>query len=85
MNLLNKKENNKETLLWIFKRSKKFLPNVIALSVIAIIDALIFVFLALASKSVLDIAVGAKEGSLLGAGILIFGLIFLHISFMALQ
>ena len=85
MKLLNKKEKNRETIFWIFRRTKRYLPLVALLSFIAIIDALIFVALALVSKRIIDVATGATDGSVIATGILIFVIIFAHILFMALQ
>ena len=85
MKLLNKKEKNRETIFWIFRRTKRYLPLVALLSFIAIIDALIFVALALVSKRIIDVATGATDGSVIATGTLIFVIIFAHILFMALQ
>ncbi|MEE1054659.1 MAG: ABC transporter ATP-binding protein, partial [Acutalibacteraceae bacterium] len=83
--LLNKKENNSQTLKWIYKRTKKFLPSVLLLSVISALDALTFVALALISKNVLDVATGSGTGSITGHGMLLFGVIFAQIVLTAAQ
>lgn len=85
MGLLNKKENNSQTLKWIYKRTKKFLPSVLLLSVISALDALTFVALALISKNVLDVATGSGTGSITGHGMLLFGVIFVQIVLTAAQ
>ncbi|MBQ8532948.1 MAG: ABC transporter ATP-binding protein [Clostridia bacterium] len=85
MGLLNKKENNSQTLKWIYKRTKKFLPSVLLLSVISALDALTFVALALISKNVLDVATGSGTGSITGHGMLLFGVIFAQIALTAAQ
>ena len=85
MGLLNKKENNSQTLKWIYKRTKKFLPSVLLLSVISALDALTFVALALISKNVLDVATGSGTGSITGHGMLLFGVIFAQIVLTAAQ
>lgn len=85
MGLLNKKENNSQTLKWIYKRTKKFLPSVLLLSVISALDALTFVALALISKNVLDVATGSSTGSITGHGMLLFGVIFAQIVLTAAQ
>lgn len=51
-------------LLWIYKYSKTTLPWVVLLSVITGVISLCFIWLALVSKQVLDIATGDGEGSL---------------------
>lgn len=85
MESLNKKENNSQTLKWIYKRTKKFLPSVLLISVISALDALTFVALALISKDVLDVATGSGKGSVAGHGMLLFGVIFAQIVLTAAQ
>lgn len=74
-----KKENNKEAILWIYRRSKKFIPAIVILSAVSALVSLGFVALALLSKSVLDIATGAVEGSLAFYGFLLCGVVILQI------
>lgn len=85
MKSLNKKESNSAGLLWIYRRSKRYIPLVLVISIIAIVDALIFVALALFSKNLLDIATNEKSGSVLSAGLMIFGVIFAHILLIGVQ
>lgn len=83
MGLLNKKEknlNDKETLLWIFKRTKRYLPMVGIISVLAAIDSLTFIVLALISKNILDVATGNLDSSILKQGIYLFSVIALQIT-----
>lgn len=69
MKLSNKKENNLETLKWIYRRTKRYLPFVVFEAVILILVSLSFVYLALLSKDILDVATGISEGSLKSYGI----------------
>ncbi len=75
----NKKENNTGALLWVYRRSKKFIPAIIVLSVLNALISLGFVALAMLSKSVLDIATGAFDGSLMFYGFLLCGVVILQI------
>ena len=79
MESLNKKENNKNTLLWIYKRTKRYLPLVGVSSVISALDALTFVALALVSKNILDVATGNLNGSILYYGIILFAILIAQI------
>ncbi len=85
MKSLNKKESNKAALWWIFKRSKRYLPLVFLIMVIAVVDASLFIGLAMFSKKLLDIATGSAEGDIARTGIIIFGVIIFHILLMAAQ
>ena len=58
-------KNSKNALLWIFKYSKSNLPWVVLLSVITGIISFGYIYLALVSKRVLDIATKDVDGSLL--------------------
>lgn len=75
MESLNKKENNLKTLKWIYRRSKRYLPLVITIAVIAALDALSFVLLALVSKELLDVATGSVKGSFTSTAITLFSII----------
>jgi len=72
---LNNKNSNKNALLWIYNRGKKFIPAILLLTVISILSSLGYVALALISKNVLDIATGAVAGNMLLNGILLCGLV----------
>jgi len=85
MGLLNKKSNqkksnDKKTLIWIYKRTKKYLPLVGIISVLAAVDSVSFVGLAMVSKNIIDVATKHIEGSILTQGIYIFLLIALQIA-----
>ncbi len=75
----NKKNNNFTVTKWVFLNSKKYFPLVIALSVISVITALSAIYLALASKQVLDIATKNDKGSIISAGIWLFALVIIQI------
>lgn len=79
MGSLNKKGNDRKTLKWIYKRTKRYLPMVVVTSVLAAIDSLTFVALALISKNILDVATGNLESSILKQGLLLFGVIGIQI------
>lgn len=79
MKSLNKKKSNKSTLLWIFRRTKRLLPLVALLALIAMVDASIFIALAWVSKKLLDVATGDASGNVLMTGIGIFAIIIGHI------
>lgn len=84
MGLLNKKSNqkksnDKKTLIWIYKRTKKYLPLVGIISVLAAVDSVSFVGLAMVSKNIIDVATKHAEGNILTQGIYIFLLIALQI------
>ena len=84
MGLLNKKNketktNDRKTLSWIYKRTKKHLPLVGVISVLAAIDSSTFVLLALISKNILDVATGNLESTILKQGIYLFAVIAIQI------
>lgn len=76
----NKKVNNNSALLWIYARSKKFIPAIVVIAVIVALVSLGFVALALLSKNVLDIATGAMEGSLAFYGFLLCAVVIFQIA-----
>ena len=82
---MNSKDNNRQTLKWIYLRTKKFLPLIVLLSIVSALTAVSYVVLALLTKNVLDIATGAMEGSFAGAGISLFAVIAVQVSLSALQ
>jgi ATP-binding cassette, subfamily B, bacterial len=65
-------------LKWIYNYSKKYLWAVILLGIISCAIALSFILLALISKSLLDIATGAKSGSIILQYSFLAGLVFLQ-------
>ena len=71
-------KNSKNALLWIFKYSKSNLPWVVPLSVITGIISFGYIYLALVSKQVLDIATKDIDGSLLLSILEIAGIIILQ-------
>lgn len=85
MKSLNKKTNDIKTLKWIFKRTKRYLPAVFVIALLAALDSLSFVALALISKNVLDVATGNLEGSIFYYGIIIFGIIIAQILTMVIR
>ena len=61
---MGKKAENKAALGWIGGRIKKFIPEIVLISLISGVTAVSFVALALVSRDVIDIATGSKTGSL---------------------
>lgn len=80
-----KKESNKKTLKWIYARTKRFLPAIAATSLISALIAVSFVFLALITKRVLDIATKDTSGSIAAAGIALFAVIAIQVALSACQ
>jgi len=78
---LNKKKNNKSTLLWVYRRVKHFIPHIIIICLAAILDALVFIVLAMLSKNIIDIATNVKSGNMVMAAVSIFAVVFAHIVF----
>ena len=74
---MRNRENNSQTLKWIYRRIKRYIPLTAAVSVISALSALSFVALALITKRVLDVATNETRGSLLKNGILLFAVIAL--------
>ena len=83
MKLSNKKENNLETLKWIYRRTKRYLPFVAVEAVLAVLISLSSVYLALISKDVLDVATGNLKGDLKSYSIQLVVIIALQILFSA--
>ncbi len=65
-----------ETLGWVFKRIKKFLPLVVLVAAINSFVALCAVGLALISKSVIDSATGSSNANFTTSAILLFSILF---------
>lgn len=82
---MKNKENNSQTLKWVYRRIKRYIPLTAAVSVISALSALSFVALALITKRVLDVATNETRGSLLKNGILLFVVIAFQILLSAAQ
>ena len=74
-----KKENNKKALKWIWRNTKKHLWSVGIISIMDAILAITGVMLAMASKDIIDTAVGTREGSLINCGIYILAIVAVQI------
>lgn len=81
---MNKNSNN-AVLKWVFNRSRRFIPSVIVISLLAALISVIFVGLALVSKNVLEIATGDKTGNLLNYGIALAVFVILQVVFSAVE
>ncbi len=81
--------NRTHTLRWIYGRVRRFLPAVVLISLLGALASLSGVALALLSRSLLDIATGARTGSFRGTALLLFaviaGQILIQIAGSALQ
>lgn len=72
---MGKKAENKAALGWIGGRIKKFIPEIVLISLISGVTAVSFVALALVSRDVIDIATGSKTGNLAKSGIILFSIV----------
>ncbi|MCD8089032.1 MAG: ABC transporter ATP-binding protein, partial [Clostridiales bacterium] len=66
---------NKSALRWIYSYSKLKLLWVLCVAAISGVISLCYVFLALASKNILDIATGDSEGSIMLWALVLCGII----------
>ena len=80
-----KKESNKNTLKWIYARTKKYLPLIIAVSVVTAFSACTGVGIALVTKRIFDIATKDSKGSLVFAGLTLFAIIAAQVVLSAFQ
>ena len=80
-----KKESNKNTLKWIYARTKKYLPLIIAVSVVTAFSACTGVGIALVTKRIFDIATKDTGGSLVSAGLILFAIIAAQVVLSAVQ
>lgn len=80
-----KKESNKNTLKWIYARTKKYLPLIIAVSVVTAFSAYTGVGIALVTKRIFDIATKDSKGSLVFAGLTLFAIIAAQVVLSAVQ
>ncbi|MGN0492529.1 MAG: ABC transporter ATP-binding protein [Acutalibacteraceae bacterium] len=82
---MKNKENNKKTLKWIFARIRRYFPLILLTAAFAAAGALTSVAIALVTKRVFDVATGDIKGSLLSAGLMLFGIIAAQVILSALQ
>lgn len=73
------KNSNKAVLGWIYNRSKRYIPSVLVISLLAAFISVLFVGLALVSKTVLEIATGDQSGNLLNYGVLLSIFVILQV------
>ncbi len=74
------KTNNRKTLSWINKHSKRYYPYIIINCIFSTLVSVSFVFLALISKQIIDISAGVSEGDITSRCIILFGIIILQIA-----
>lgn len=72
-------KQKKSTLKWIYNHTKSFIPQIIIISILNIIAALCYVFLAKLSQQIIDSASNNLKQQFLLGTILLFGIILLHI------
>ncbi len=67
------------TIKWLYKHTKPFIPQVIIISLLNIIAAVCYIFLARLSQQIIDTASSKSNHDFLIGSILLFGLIIFHI------
>ncbi len=72
-------KNKESTNKWIYARVKPFISWIIFISTLNIVASLAYIFLAKLSQQIIDNASTNATRSLIFGGVLLFGLIFLHI------
>ncbi len=82
---MKKEKGNRNTLIWIYKNCKKYIPAIFLLTFISVIVAVSFVALALVSKNILDIATHDTKGNLLVCALWLFGIIIFQITLSAIS
>ena len=80
-----KKESNKNTLKWIYARTKKYFPLITAVSLLTALSACTGVGIALVTKRIFDIATKDSKGSLVFAGLTLFAIIAAQVVLSAVQ
>lgn len=80
-----KKEGNKNTLKWIYARTKKYFPLITAVSLLTALSACTGVGIALVTKRIFDIATKDRGGSLVTAGLILFAIIAAQVVLSAVQ
>ncbi len=80
-----KKEGNKNTLKWIYARTKKYFPLITAVSLLTALSACTGVGIALVTKRIFDIATKDRGGSLVTAGLTLFAIIAAQVVLSAVQ
>ena len=81
----NKSGNNKNTLKWILKRTKKYFPLIVFHALLSVITSATAIFTALISKELLDIATGSSQGSITKIAIKLFAVIFIEVVILGLD
>lgn len=82
---MTKKGSNKNTLLWIYARIKRYFPLIIAISAVTALSACTGVGIALVTKKIFDIATHDSKGSLAAAGLALFAVIAAQVLLSAAQ
>ncbi len=74
------KKSNKSTLLWIFDCTKRYMPVILIIALLAAVVSFESVALAMISKSILEVATGDKSGNFLYYGIALALLVITQVS-----
>ena len=74
------KKSNSSTLWWIYDCSRRYIPVILIISLLAAAVSFESVLLAMISKSVLEIATGDKTGSILSYGLLLAVLVVAQVT-----
>lgn len=67
------------TVKWIYKHTKSFIPQVIIISLLNVIAAVCYIFLAKLSQQIIDTASSKSNHDFLIGSVFLFGLILFHI------
>jgi len=71
---------NKKVFPWLWKNSKKSRLYILLLTILSILFSLIQLMFVSASKNVIDIAIGAADGNLIGSALILLALLILQLT-----
>lgn len=74
-------KNNTSVNNWLYLKTKKFIPYVVVLSILNVLTAFIYIYLAKVSKQVIDNAASSTQKALIYSAVSLLILIILHILF----
>ncbi len=73
-------KQKKSTLMWIYNHTKPFIPQITIISILNMIAALCYIFLAKVSQQIIDTATNSLKDKFLIGTVLLFSIIVLHIA-----
>lgn len=73
-------KQKKSTLMWIYNHTKPFIPQIAIISILNMIAALCYIFLAKVSQQIIDTATNSLKDKFLIGTVLLFSIIVLHIA-----